>query len=178
MTYFAPTAPMDTEPADTSWFGDTLVQSDATEWAQRSTLFPSQWVSMVAAFGDTGGLVSGDELVNLIRTQCPHGLPAHAFQPVSLVARWVVSRTVVVINSPWGQVMPLFQFDVPRASVLPGVQLALGELRDVLSDEELALWFVTPNEWLDGQRPACALKTKLRAVRHAARADRVVALGG
>ncbi|MDO9435258.1 antitoxin Xre/MbcA/ParS toxin-binding domain-containing protein [Hydrogenophaga sp.] len=169
---------MGTEPFDHSWFSETLVQSDATLWDHRNTPSPSQWVSMVAAFGDTGGLVSGEELVELIQTQCQHGLPAHAFQPISLVARWIASKKVVAIDSPWGQVLPVFQFDIPRAEVLPGVQLALSELRDVLSEEELALWFVTPNEWLDGQRPAQALRTRMAAVRHAARADRFVALGG
>ena len=51
------------------------------------------------------------------------------------------------------------------------------ELRPVFDDLELALWFVTPNDWLGGARPAFAMHHSLPAVLQAARADRFVAGG-
>lgn len=136
-----------------------------------------QWLTTSAAFADTGGLVSGDELAELIRQQCDAAAQLLMPQPVSLVARWIVSHSVVTIDSPWGRMLPLFQFDLPRAAVHPGMRLLLSELQGVFDDAELALWFVTPNDWLDGARPALAMHSALPAVRQAARTDRYVALG-
>ena len=165
------------EPLST-WFRDTTSPDREMVGSRPDGVSPFQWMSTAAAFADTGGLVSGDDLAELIRE---HGLlnaQAQASQPVSLVARWIVSRSVVVIDSPWGHVLPMFQFDLQRASVHPAIPLVLAELGGVLEGPELALWFVTPNEWLHGERPAMAMQSTLQAVRHAARADRYVALGG
>jgi len=161
------------EPLST-WFQDTM--SDARE-AEGSPPDVA-WMTTAAAFADTGGLVSGDELADLIREHSLRNAQALVSQPVSLVARWIVSRSVVVIDSPWGHVLPMFQFDLQRAAVHPAMPLVLAELKGVLEGAELALWFVTPNEWLHGERPALAMQNTLQAVRHAARADRYVALGG
>lgn len=165
--------------APDTWFRETT-SSDTREMDVQPAghMPPCQWVATAAAFADTGGLVSGDELAELIRERSQLHTQALAPQPVSLVARWIVSRSVVTIDSPWGHVLPMFQFDVQRASVHPAMPLVLAELRGVLEGAELALWFVTPNEWLHGERPALAMQNALQAVRHAARADRYVALGG
>lgn len=167
-----------TEPFASTWFSDTKSQKPDGQASRPEVAPMCQWMSTVAAFADTGGLVSGDELADLIRQQCHADAQLQASQPVSLVARWIVSRTAVTIESPWGYMLPMFQFDLARAALYPGVPLVLAELRGALEGAELALWFVTPNEWLDGARPAHALQTRLQAVRHAARADRYVALGG
>jgi hypothetical protein len=98
-------------------------------------------------------------------------------EPVSLVARWIVMRAVVRLDSPWGPMFPLFQFDLPTASVVDAMAPLLDELRPVFDDIELALWFVTPNEWLGGARPVSAMHHSLPAVLQAARADRFVAGG-
>ncbi|MGE0347942.1 hypothetical protein [Hydrogenophaga sp.] len=145
---------------------------------QRQVLPVRHWLSLAAAFADIGGLVSDDELADLIRAQCTDDSQPLVSQPISLVARWIVAQRVLTVESPWGRMLPLFQFDLPRAAVHPGMRLLLAELRGVLDDVELALWFVTPNEWLGGARPALAMQTMLPAVRDAARADRFVALGG
>lgn len=136
-----------------------------------------QWLSTASAFADTGGLVSGDELAELIRQQCDDAVQQLVPQPVSLVARWIVSHAVVTIDSPWGRMLPMFQFDLRRAAVHPGMRPLLSELQGVFDDAELALWFVTPNDWLDGVCPARAMHAALPAVRLAARTDRYVALG-
>lgn len=158
-----------------SWFPEAMLEPPS--W-RGDTLLPSEWVATEAAFADTGGLVSGDELAELIRTGNKGHVPPHAFQPISLVSRWIVAQRVVTIESPWGPLLPVFQFDFARAAVYPGVELALRELKDVFGGMDLALWFVTPNEWLGGARPVQGVSKHLVAVQQAARADRFVALGG
>lgn len=162
------------------WFDETLPYSHG---ADAQTLLatpppPCQWLATEAAFAGTGGLVSGDQLVELIRQEGDVSPQLHVLQPVSLVARWIASNLVVAIDSPWGRMLPLFQFDLPRGTVHPCMRPLLAELRGVFDDAELALWFVTPNEWLAGACPARAMHEDLPAVRLAARTDRYVALGG
>jgi len=130
---------------------------------------PRRWMSIAAAFATTGGLVSGDELADLIREQALRDAQLQISQPVSLVARWIVSGMAISMDSPWGIVLPLFQFDLPRAALHPEVPMVCAELRGVLAGPEVALWFVTPNEWLQGERPALALRARLSEVRRAAR---------
>jgi hypothetical protein len=93
------------------------------------------------------------------------------------VARWIASRAVISLDSPWGPLFPLFQFDLPTASVVDAMAPLLDELRPVFEDVELALWFVTPNDWLAGARPVLAMHHSLPAVLQAARADRILAGG-
>lgn len=161
------------------WFDDTVVQErGADAEVPMDALSRLQWLATARAFADTGGLVSGDELAELLRQRCDADVKLQVPQPLSLVARWIVSQSVVSIDSPWGRMLPLFQFDVARAVVHPGMRPLLAELQGVLDDVELALWFVTPNDWLGGACPARAMHHSLPAVRLAARTDRYVARGG
>ncbi len=147
-------------------------------YTQRTNaVVPLHWLSTAAAFTGTGGLVNGDDLAELIRHRCEVAGWLPDSLPVSLVARWIVSRAVVSLDSPWGPLFPLFQFDLPTASVIDGMAPLLEELRPVFDDVELALWFVTPNDWLSGARPVSAMHHSLPAVLQAARADRFVAGG-
>lgn len=149
-----------------------------TIYTQRThAVVPLHWLSTAAAFSGTGGLVNGDDLAELIRHRCEVAGWLPDSLPVSLVARWIVSRAVVSLDSPWGPLFPLFQFDLPTASLVDGMALLMAELRPVFDDVELALWFVTPNDWLSGARPAVAMHQNFPAVVQAARADRFVAGG-
>jgi hypothetical protein len=130
---------------------------------------PDRWRLIAAAFADTGGLVVGDELADLIRQQTLDNDEPLVSQPVSLVARWIVSGMALSMESPWGIVLPMFQFDLPRAALHPGVPMVCAELAGALDSTEMALWFVTPNEWLQGERPARAIRSRLSDVRRAAR---------
>lgn len=160
------------------WFEDTVaLEREPDDAPATDAISRLQWLSTARAFADTGGLVSGDELAELLRQQSHDDALMRVPQPLSLVARWIVSQSVVSIDSPWGRMLPLFQFDLPRAAVHPGMRPLLAELQGVLDDVELALWFVTPNEWLGGVCPAQAMHHGLAAVRQAARTDRYVALG-
>lgn len=143
--------------------------------APSSEVVPLHWLSVAAAFAGTGGVASADELARLIRQRCEETGGQPESEPASLVARWMASRAVVSLRSPWGPMFPLFQFDLPNASVVDAMAPLQDELRPVFDDLELALWFVTPNDWLGGARPAFAMHHSLPAVLQAARADRFVA---
>ena len=136
---------------------------------------PPRWATMAAAFADTGGWVSGSDLADLIRQRGLQDDGSGVSQPVSLVARWIVSGAVISVSTPWGDMLPLFQFDLERAAIRPDVMMVWAELRGTLSGAELAVWFVTPNEQLQGEPPALALRTRLPEARRAARR---VAMGG
>lgn len=149
-----------------------------TIFTQRSNaVVPLHWISTAAAFSGYGGLASGDDLAELIRRRCEAAGWMPESLPVSLVAQWVVSRSVVSLDSPWGPLFPLFQFDLPTASVVDTMAPLLAELSPVFEGVELALWFVTPNHWLGGARPVTAMRHSLPIVLLAARADRFVAGG-
>ncbi|WP_439589148.1 hypothetical protein [Hydrogenophaga sp.] len=135
------------------------------------------WSATARAFAESGGLVSGDELAELLRRRCESSEGIPTVQPVSLVARWIVTHSVITLDSPWGRMLPLFQFDLPRAAVHAGMRPLLSELRGAFDDAELALWFVTRNNWLAGAYPERVMHTDLQAVRQAARSDRFVAVG-
>lgn len=137
----------------------------------------AHWASTVRAFAQSGGLVSGDELAELLRQHGEGDEERSQVQPVSLVARWIVARSVVTLDGPWGRMLPLFQFDLPRATVHEAMRPLLSELRGAFEDTELAMWFVTGNDWLAGACPEQVMHTDLNAVRQAARSDRFVAVG-
>ena len=179
-----PFSPTQSDPRSSDRFDETVPyppEPDAQDVQDGPALAapPCQWLATVSAFADTGGLVGPDELADLLRQHSDlSSWPPLTPQPVSLVTRWIVSNVVVAIDSPWGRMLPLFQFDLPRGVVHPCMRPLLSELRGVFDDVELALWFVTSNEWLNGRRPAHAMHDDLPAVRLAARTDRYVALGG
>ena len=122
----------------------------------------------------SGGLVGADHLAGLMR----HGAATMVSQPISQLARWIVSRQVVCV--PWRAQtwLPLFQFGDCRACLRPGLAAAIGELGDVFDDWELALWFASSNSSLGGAAPADRLASHPVDVWQAARTDRFIATGG
>lgn len=134
---------------------------------------PIHWLSTSAAFADTGGMISGDDLAQrLVDSTSNRGL-----QAISLVTSWIVSRAVVAVLGPNGWMLPMFQFDPATSTIKPSMRPVMAELRGVFDEAELALWFVSPNNWLEGDRPAVAMEKNLPSVLHAACADRYVARG-
>jgi len=139
---------------------------------------------LASRFAQSGGVVTGDQLAELLRGALSAGdgaaSAAAVGQPISVVARWIVSRGALAFACPQGWLLPMFQFDLARTSpsiLRPGVAAVLAELDDVYEGVELALWFVTPNNWLSGAQPAHILRSNPEAVLQAARADRYVACG-
>jgi len=131
-----------------------------------------------SAFAESGGLVHGDELADMLREGPRDADTAAVSQPISQVARWISSGTAVAFGGGSGWLLPLFQFELPQLKLRPEMAPLLAELRGVFAGLELAQWFVTPNDWLAGQCPACTMRVDLPAVLQAARAERYVVCGG
>jgi hypothetical protein len=136
---------------------------------RRDRLSEDQCATMARAYASSGGIAGCDEMVGLLRSCFD--------QPISVLARWIVARTVVNFEWRATTMLPIFQFDLTDMTIRPQVSGVLSELRDVFDDQELALWFAQPNAWLDGRTPVDVLRTDAESVLHAARADRYIACG-
>jgi hypothetical protein len=124
---------------------------------------------MLEAFHASGGVATGNELADLLRPRMD--------QPVSLVARWIVSRQVITFAWRSDILLPLFQFDFAQMCVRTGMSAVVSEFSGIMDDAEVALWFSQPNVWLAGATPADTLATDVPSVMEAARADRLIATG-
>jgi len=121
------------------------------------------------AYAASGGLIADDELAAVLGRSVD--------QPLSRLARWILNREVVCIPWQLQSVLPLFQFDQRDMSLRPEVVEVVSELAGALDDWDVALWFVTPNSWLDSATPVATIGTDPAAVLQAARADRFIARG-
>ena len=128
-----------------------------------------QFVAMQAVCRRSGGIASDDDVLLLLR-RCSD-------QPLSKLARWIVSRHVVSFKWHARTWLPMFQFDPVDMSLRPGVAAVIRELSDVFDDWELMAWFTSPNEWLRDMAPVDAIAASPAAVFDAARADRFIAGG-
>ena len=126
-------------------------------------------MAMVQAFRATGGVVCGDELAYLLRRR--------SRQPISIVARWIVSRQVVSFEWQSQTMLPLFQFDSSDMALRPCVAEIVRELVNTYDDWDAAWWFASPNAWLDGSMPVERVDQGANEVLDAARADRFIARG-
>ena len=124
----------------------------------------SAFMAMDQTFAAVGGLVTGDQLVELLRPRID--------QPLSRVARWIHERRIVSYERQAHHMVPLFQFDRATMELHHGVELVICELGVVFAGNDLAFWFATPNAWLDGAIPAYCVQHDPAIVLDAARADR------
>jgi len=122
-----------------------------------------------ADYSACGGVATGNDVAERLRVTVR--------QPLSVLARWIVDRHVITFSCGAGPMLPLFQFDFDQGCIRLGAAAALSELAGVMSDDEVARWFVQPNTWLNGAIPAQTLMIDFPAVLAAARADRFVAKG-
>jgi hypothetical protein len=127
----------------------------------------TQHEAMTHAFRAHGGFISSDDVAQGLRGVCD--------QPVSRLARWIVSRSIISIGWRAQTLMPAFQFDLTDMSIVPVVKDVLGELRPVFDDWDLALWFAAPNACLDYAAPVALLADDASSVLQAARTDRFIA---
>jgi len=128
-----------------------------------------QHLQMVQAYRRTGGLLSTDEVVPLLRRRTA--------QPISVLARWIVARNVVSFVWQSQTLLPLFQFDLSDMSLRCGTAAVVGELSGAFDDWDLATWFARPNSWLRDAAPVDVIDTDQPAVLQAARADRYIVRG-
>ena len=129
-----------------------------------------QFVSLEAACRRSGGIVSADEVVLMLRN-------CGSNQPLSKLARWIVARDVMSFEWRATTWLPLFQFERGDMSLRPGVSAVVCELSDVFDVWELMAWFTSPNTWLCDMAPADLVAIRPAAVLEAARADRFISRG-
>lgn len=72
--------------------------------------------------------------------------------PSSLATRWARQGKIIAIKAGVGNLYPGFQFDLITGSPLP-VMADLVAVWGTTDPVGLALWCVSPNEWLSGARP-------------------------
>jgi len=128
-----------------------------------------EFMTMSRVFGQHGGMVTADELVQSMQTNLR--------QPLCIVGRWVAERSAVQFawrSQTW---FPYFQFAANPMSIRPAVSEVVLELRDAYDDWELALWFAGSNEWLDHALPIEVIPRDAASVVRAARIDRFIAKG-
>ncbi|KWT64513.1 MULTISPECIES: hypothetical protein [unclassified Variovorax] len=123
-----------------------------------------QYRVMEHAFRASGGIARSDEVTARLSRRTD--------QPISVLARWIVSHDVLSFRWQSRTMLPLFQFDAHTMTLRPPVVDVIRELVPVLGDWEAALWFACPNGWLDNAAPVDVIGPDARAVHQAARADR------
>jgi hypothetical protein len=141
------------------------VQSGRFDFAVRDR---KDYIRMLEGFRNTGGVLSGEQIVLQMRDSFA--------QPLSTLARWIVRRDVLSFEWQSHILVPLFQFELEPFLPRPGVRTVVEELSDAFDEWEMAAWFSSPNTWLDGASPAEEFGHDEAAVFHAARADRFIAL--
>lgn len=132
-------------------------------------LADSQFQAMHAAFRDHGGIMSGDTVAERLR-------PAFS-QPISMLAKWIISRSVVSLAWQGYTMIPMFQFQPCDLSIRMSFSRVFDELKDAFDNWEAGLWFATPNAWLDDRTPVDCLDENWLDVVQAARADRFIVRG-
>jgi hypothetical protein len=135
----------------------------------QGSLAEREYLSMVRGYSSSGGIAGCDEMVGLLRLRFD--------QPISVLARWIVARSVVCFEWRTITMLPIFQFDIADMTIRPQLRDVLREWRDTFDDREVALWFVQPNAWLDGRTPVDVLRSDPALVLDTARADRYIARG-
>ena len=146
-----------------------MPDANCRPYSTHARLDIQQFEAMCHAFRPHGAFVTGDEAVRMLR-----GI---SDRPLSTLARWIVSRSVLNISWQGESLIPMFQFNAFDMSMRPSCACAVAELKDVFDDWELALWFAAPNSWLDYAAPVAMLDDEGVAVLQAARADRFIARG-
>ncbi len=131
---------------------------------------PDERVStLILSFRSTGGLMTADEVANVMRSR--------RNQPLSLLAKRIVERKVVCFAWRSTILIPVFQVDFEKMEILRSVEDVLAELAVPFDDWTIAEWFSAPNCWIQDRAPCRAVIDDPRGVLQAARADRYIAIG-
>jgi hypothetical protein len=117
--------------------------------------------TLLRFYNSEGGLVTGDQLAYLLGDTVE--------QPISTVARWIVSRRAICLFDGAHLLLPLFQFDPEGRRIRPAVEQAVRAMRDGMDDWAIASWFARPNAHLDARAPAQAIRQGASSVEDAAR---------
>jgi hypothetical protein len=121
------------------------------------------------AYARHGGMLRADEVVLRMRSDWD--------QPISVLARWIVSRAMITIDWHSEMLVPMFQIDFTSRGLRAGCREVVAELNDVMDGWEMARWFATSNPWLGGLAPVDMLAVSWRNVVDAARIARFIVRG-
>ncbi len=121
-----------------------------------------QFIAMLNAYRDSGGLAPAPEVVALLRRYMDCG-------PEALTSL-IVNKEVIYFGWQSTLWLPLFQFNPIDMSQKAGLAQVLIELSAQLDAWQVANWFAQPNSWLDGATPTRMLALDPAAVLRAARA--------
>ncbi len=129
----------------------------------------NQLSAIEAAYASHGGMRRADEVVLSMRIGWE--------QPISVLAKWIVSHAMFTIEWHSEILIPVFQIDFPSRALRAGCKEIVAELDDVMDDWEMACWFATSNPWLGGLPPVDVLHASWRSVAEAARVARFIVRG-
>ena len=142
--------------------------SAAPQWTQEFRA-DHQFIAMLDSYRSSGGLARAQEVLALLKRHCGSDL--------STLARWIVKGNVISFEWQSEVWLPLFQFNRIDMTPQTGLGQVLAELSSIYDAWELANWFSQPNPWLADRTPAETLAGDAIAVLHAARAERLTAVG-
>lgn len=128
-----------------------------------------QFITMLDAYRDTGGIARVQELIQLCRS---HGGPS-----VAVIAAWIDARAVICFEWRSDIWLPWFQFHHHDLIPHPQLEPVFAELGAVYDPWDTACWFAEPNPWLADRAPVDALLADLPGVLQAARVDHFIANG-
>lgn len=134
--------------------------SDASEPRANERQVDSQFMALLDAYRNTGGLARAQEVFTMCRSR--NGADA------ATLARWIVRRKVISFDWQSKVWVPLFQFDRSTMALRPGLNPILTVLNPILGPQEMAAWFAQPSRWLMDQAPADVFVTDPNAVLKAA----------
>ena len=144
-----------------------LEKSPACEQLANESRLDHQFMALLDAYRNTGGLARAHEVFTMYRSR--HGAD------VETLARWIVRREVISFDWQSKVWVPLFQFDRTTMTLQPGLNCILTVLNPIHGPQEMAAWFAQPSRCLMEQAPVDVFGTDPHAVLKAACTDRVIA---
>jgi hypothetical protein len=108
----------------------------------------AQFIAMLNVYRASGGLARAQEVAAMCRC---------AGTGLGTLAQQIIERKVVCLEWQSRIWLPLFQFQRPGMTLLPGLGAVLSELVAIYDDWDIANWFSRPNPWLADCTPADAL---------------------
>ena len=111
-------------------------------------------------------LLKDYELLNSAQVHERYG--ARARNKAALATRWRRQGKILAVDFGGQLLFPAFQFDA-QGKPLPVIERLLTILAPANNEWAIAIWLITPNGWLGGQRPVELLMSDPDAVCEAAR---------
>lgn len=137
-----------------------LEGSHASKPLANESQLDSQFMALLDAYRNTGGLARAQEIFTMCRSR--DGADA------ATLAQWIVRRQIISFDWQSKVWVPLFQFDRTTMALQPGLNSILAVLNPIHGPLEMAAWFAQPSRWLMDQAPADMFGTDPHAVLKAA----------